>query len=157
MSIKVIALGNVLMKDDGVGIEVARKIQKKLYGGNIEVIFGETDISYSISKVKEDDYIFVIDAANYGRNSGEVSCISLDSFTSSKEESFQHNYSFLDLVKLYYPNIKGRIYGIEANEVGFGMGLSLILKNKLEFISEEILKDMEEKLEDVKSEINKAE
>lgn len=157
MSIKVIALGNVLMKDDGVGIEVARRIQKKLYSKKIEVIFGETDINYSISKVKEDDFIFVIDAASYGKDPGEISCISIDSFTSSAKEGFQHSYSFLDLVKLYYPYIKGRIYGIEAHEVGFGVGLSLTLENKLDFISEEILKDVEETLKDMKSEINKTE
>lgn len=155
MSIKVIALGNVLMKDDGVGIEVARRIQKKLYSKKIEVVFGETDINYSISKVKEDDFIFVIDAASYGKNPGEVSCISLNSFTSSEKEGFQHSYSFLDLVKLYYPNIKGKIYGIEAREVGFGVGLSLTLENKLDFISEEIFRDLEETLKDMKSEINK--
>lgn len=157
MSIKVIALGNVLMKDDGVGIEVARMIQKKLYSKKIEVVFGETDISYSISKVKEDDFIFVIDAASYGKNPSEVSSISINSFASSEKEGFQHSYSFLDLVKLYYPNIKGRIYGIEVHEVGFGVGLSLTLENKLDFISEEILKDIEETLEDMKSEINKTE
>ncbi len=155
MSIKVIAMGNVLMRDDGVGIEVAKRIQKKLYSKKIEVVFGETDINYSISKVKEDDFIFVIDAASYGKNPGEISCISLNSFTSSAKEGFQHSYNFLDLVKLYYPNIKGRIYGIEVHEVGFGVGLSLTLENKLDFISEEILKDIEETLEDMKSEINK--
>lgn len=157
MSIKIIALGNVLMKDDGVGIEVARKIQKKLSSKNIEIIFGETDISYGISKVKEDDYIFVIDAAIYGKNPGEVSCISINSFISNKKQGFQHSYSFLDLVKLYYPNIKGKIYGIEVCEVRHGVGLSLTLKDKLNFISKEILKDIEKKLEDMKSKINKTE
>lgn len=155
MSVKIIALGNVLMKDDGIGIEVVRRMKKKLSSKNIEVIFGETDINYCISKVKEDDYIFVIDAASYGKNPGEVSCISLDSFNFIKKEGFQHSYSFLDLVKLYYPNINGKIYGIEAHEVGLGVGLSLTLENKLDFISGEILEDVEETLKDIKSEINK--
>jgi hydrogenase maturation protease len=143
MSIKVIALGNVLMKDDGVAIDVARKIEKELSEKNIEVILGETDAQYCISKIKEEDYIFVIDAACYEKAPGEITCISLYDFVSNRKEGFQHSYSFLDLIKLYYPNIKGKIYGIEVAEVGFGLGLSCTLQNRSDNISKEILKDME--------------
>lgn len=142
-NIKVIAMGNVLMKDDGIGIEVAKKIEEKLLEKNIQVIYAETDIQYSISNVKEDDHILILDAACYGKEPGEITNLSMKAFVSKKKGYSQHNYSSLDLLKLYYPNIKGEIYAIEVKEVEFGFGLSQVLQEKLEVISKEILEEIE--------------
>lgn len=139
MSIKVIAMGNVLMKDDAIGIEVTKEIEEKLLEKNIEVIYGETDIQHSISLIKENDYIIILDAACFEKNLGEITLLSLNEFTSNKKGYSQHSYSFLDLVKIYYPNIQGEIYAIEAGEVEFGFGLSYALQQKLKIISEQIL------------------
>ena len=138
-NIKVIAMGNVLMKDDAIGIEVAKDIEEKLLEKGIEVIYGETDVQYSISNVQEDDYIFILDAAYYGKDPGEITCLPLNTFVSKKKGYSQHNYSFLDLLKLYYPNVKGEIFAIEVKEVEFGFGLSSVLQEKLKVISKEIL------------------
>ena len=64
MSKKVIAMGNTLMKDDAIGIEVAKEIEEKLLEKGIEVIYGETDVQYSISNVQEDDYIFILELSS---------------------------------------------------------------------------------------------
>ncbi|MDK2828357.1 MAG: hydrogenase maturation protease [Clostridium butyricum] len=142
-NIKVIAMGNVLMKDDGIGIEIAKKIEEKLLDKGIKVIYGETDVQYSISSVQEDDYIIILDAAYYGKAPGEITYLKLDTFISSKKGCSQHGYSFLDLLKLYYPSVKGAIYGIEVKEVEFGFGLSAVLKEKLKTISKEVLDRIE--------------
>lgn len=142
-NIKVIAMGNVLMKDDGIGIEVAKQIEEKLLEKNIQIIYAETDIQYSISNVKEDDHILILDAAYYGKEPGEITNLSLNAFVSKKKGYSQHNYSSLDLLKLYYPSIKGEIYAIEVKEVEFGLGLSQVLQEKLEVISKEILEEIE--------------
>ncbi|AQR94373.1 hydrogenase maturation protease [Clostridium saccharoperbutylacetonicum] len=138
-NIKVIAMGNSLMKDDAIGIEVAKGIEERLLERGIEVIYAETDIQYGISNIQEDVHIIVLDAACYGKNPGEITCLPLSTFISKKKRCSQHNYSFLDLLKLYYPSIKGRIFAIEVKEVEFGFGLSSGLQEKLEVISKEIL------------------
>lgn len=138
-NIKVIAMGNVLMKDDAIGIEVAKGIEERLLERGIEVIYAETDVQYGISNIQEDDYIFVLDAAYYGKEPGEITCLPLNIFVSKKKRHSQHNYSFIDLLKLYYPSVKGEIYAIEVKEVEFGFGLSSVLQEKLEIISKEIL------------------
>lgn len=150
MSIKVIAMGNVLMKDDAIGIEVTKEIEEKLLEKNIEVIYGETDIQHSISLIKEDDYIIILDAACLEKNLGEITLLSLNELTSNKKGYSQHSYSFLDLVKIYYPNIQGEIYAIEAGEVEFGFGLSCILQQKLKIISEQILIKIEASINRIK-------
>ena len=146
MSKKVIAMGNTLMKDDAIGIEVAKEIEEKLLKKGIEVIYGETDVQYSISNVQEDDYIFILDAAYYGQNPGEISSLLLNNFVSTKKVYSAHSYSFIDLLKLYYPSVKGVIYAIEIKEVEFGIGLSSVMQEKLKVISEEILDKIEESI-----------
>ena len=143
MKKKVIAIGNTLMRDDGIGIEVSKEIEENLLEKGIEVIYGETDVQYSISNVKEHDYIFIIDAAYYGGNPGEIISFSLNDFVSTKKGYSAHSYSFLDLLKLYYPNVQGEIYAIEIKEVEFGIGLSTVLQEKLKIISKEILDKIE--------------
>lgn len=142
-NIKVIAMGNVLMKDDAIGIEAAKDIEEKLLEKGIEVIYAETDVQYGISNVQEDDHILILDAAYYGKKPGEITCLPLNTFISKKKGYSQHSYSFLDLLKLYYPNVKGEIYGIEVKEVEFGFELSSVLQEKLEVISKEILEQIE--------------
>lgn len=141
--IKVIAMGNVLMKDDAIGIEVAKGIEERLLERGIEVIYAETDVQNGISNIQEDDFIIVLDAAYYGKKLGEITRLPLNAFSHNKKGYSQHNYSFLDLLKLYYPNVKGEIYAIEVKEVEFGFGLSSALQEKLEAISREILEEIE--------------
>ena len=146
MSKKVIAMGNTLMKDDAIGIEVAKEIEEKLLKKGIEVIYGETDVQYSMSNVQEDDYIFILDAAYYGKDPGKIMYLPLNNFVSTKKRCSAHSYSFLDLLKLYYPSVKGEIYAIEINEVEFGIGLSSVMQEKLKVISEEILDKIEKSI-----------
>ena len=146
MSKKVIAMGNTLMKDDAIGIEVAKEIEEKLLKKGIEVIYGETDVQYSMSNVQEDDYIFILDAAYYGKDPGKIMYLPLNNFVSTKKRCSAHSYSFLDLLKLYYPSVKGEIYAVEIEEVEFGIGLSSGLQEKLKVISEEILDKIEKSI-----------
>lgn len=153
MSIKIIAMGNVLMKDDAIGIEVTKEIEEKLLEKNIEVIYGETDIQHSIFSIREDDYIIIIDAARFEKNPGEIMFLSLNNFASNKKGYSQHSYSFLDLIKIYYPNIQGEIYAIEVKNVEFGFGLSLVLQEKLKMISEQILSKIEKSIKKINEKI----
>lgn len=147
MRVKVIAIGNILMRDDAIAIEEAKEIEDALLEKDIEVIYGETDFQHCISMVGEEDYIFLLDAAHYGRTPGEVTFLPLNAFVFKKEGYTQHSYSFLDLLKLFYPNIKGEICAIEIQEVEFEFGLSSLLQEKLEGISEKILNKIENVIE----------
>lgn len=142
-SIKVIAIGNCLMKDDAIGIEVAKGIEERLLERGIEVIYVETDLQYGISNIKEEDHIIVLDSACYGKKPGEITCLPLNTFASNKKGYSQHKYSFLDLLKLYYPCVKGEIYAIEVKDIEVGYGLSAELQEKLEAICKDILKQIE--------------
>ncbi|MDD3225226.1 MAG: hydrogenase maturation protease [Clostridium sp.] len=142
MNIKVIAIGNTLMEDDGAAIIVVEKIQKVLLKNNIEVINAETDFEYCISLIEENDFIIFLDAAYYNKVPGELTVIPIEKYNSKKKYYTQHSLSIIDLVKLYYKNVRGYIIGIEVAEVNFKLGLSRELKGKIDSISKNVLKEI---------------
>lgn len=139
MGLKLIVLGNVLMSDDGIGIDVAKQIEEELTDLGIEVIYGETDIGYCINMVSEKDNILILDAGCNGNRPGEVILHSFPDNSSMRVISLQHSISFLSLLNLYYPDIHGHILAIEADEVQFGFGISPKLARIKKQITEEVL------------------
>lgn len=146
MKIKVIAIGNTLMEDDGIAIIAVEKIREKLINNNIEVIIGETDFEYCISSIEEGDFLFIIDASYYGKNPGEITVSNLENCGCEKKVYTQHSYSVIDLIKLYYKYVRGYIVAIEISNVSFKLGLSKELESKIQLISEEILQYIETKV-----------
>lgn len=139
MSTKLIALGNVLMGDDGIGIEVARRIEETLRKKGIEVIYGETDYGYCITGINENDHILLLDAACIGKNPGEVTVLPLDCTKSNYRKASHHDYSLIDLLGIYFPNVKAEIIAIEVNEVTTYIGFSNILIERINDISKTVL------------------
>jgi hydrogenase maturation protease len=139
MNIKMIALGNVLMMDDGIAIFVASELEKELRSRNIDVIYGETDIGYCISSVGKEDYLIILDGASCGKAPGEVTVMPLSCTGGFTDAHTQHNINFLDLLKIYHPDTRGTVFAIEINEVRFHYGLSQALTDKKKSIAQIIL------------------
>jgi hydrogenase maturation protease len=145
---KLIAMGNILMKDDAVGLELAKKLEERLMEKNIEVIYAETDFQYCFSNVSERDFVIILDASCFGKDPGEITVISLKDYTPQRKNATQHSYSFLDLIRLYYVNIQGIVIAIEVKEVEFDLGLSKELQEKLKDIAVQIMNIIEEVVEE---------
>lgn len=142
MKVKVIAIGNILMEDDGVGIVVLEKLRENFVKNNIEVIIGETDFEYCISLIEEGDFIFFIDAAYYGKNPGELTINSLAEYQYRKKYCTQHSYNVIDLIKSYYKTVNGYIIGIEIGKVSFKLGLSREIQDNINIISKNVFKEI---------------
>ena len=146
--LKLIAMGNVLMKDDGIGIFAAKAMEEELKAKGVEVIFGETDFGYCISKVNDFDTVIILDAASYGKSPGEISILPLNQYTCDYNGYTQHSYNLLDILKLYYPNLEGDILAIEVKEITFGFGLTQELQKKKKDIINKIQTYLELLLEE---------
>lgn len=138
MSVKLLAMGNVLMGDDGIAVYVAASLEEQLNQLGIEVIYGETDIGYSIAMLGREDFIIILDAARLGKTAGETTVLSFDNYSGRNGEVTQHNISFLELIRLYFPQNKGFIITIEIDEIRFHYGAGRLLEDKLAKISLEI-------------------
>lgn len=142
MKTKVIAIGNILMKDDGIGIRVAEGIRERLEKCGIEVIIGETDFDYCASKIDEGDFLYIIDAAYSGKMPGEITVLPIEDYRCEVNPYTQHGFSILNLLFLYYKEIRGYVIGIEINEIGYDLNLSDELKIRLDVISEKVIQQI---------------
>ena len=136
-------MGNILMKDDGIGIEIAKEIEETLIQKGIEVIYGETDSGYCISRIRANDFLLILDGASLGEIPGTVTVLPLNKFGPNKREYTQHSYSFLDLLKIYFPNVDGKIFAIQIKEITYDFGISDLLQQKIKEISEDIIAKIE--------------
>ena len=139
-TIKVIALGNILMGDDGVAIEVAQYLMKNINYSNIEILIGETDVDYCIENINEEDFLIILDATYMGHHVGGLSLINLESI---KEDTLlkesQHNLNLLDLLGIYNKNNKGYFIGIKVKDIDYRIGLSKEVKYRFKGICEDIM------------------
>lgn len=127
MSIKIIAIGNRLMSDDGVAIHVIEKLIKKFEKDSIDIIIGEVDFQYCLSRIEEGDYIIIIDATWFGIKVGTVTVNSLkDIYRINANQSLlsQHGYSLIKALEIYNKAIEGIIVGIEGEKFDFDLSLS---------------------------------
>lgn len=143
---KLLAMGNILMGDDGIAIYIADILEDRLKEIGIDVIYGETDIGYSITNINEGDYIILLDAAYYGKTPGEITVLAFDEASINRKDATCHSVSFLDLLKLYFPKNDGIVLTVEIAEIGFFYGPSLLLKDKLETISQQIWEEIKLKM-----------
>lgn len=130
--IKLVAIGNRFMKDDGIAIKVAEYLKKRLKILNIEVIIGETDCQNCFYSLNQDDFIFILDAFYQETEPGNIHILRLEeAISQSSGSNMQHDMSIIELMKLYGSKFKGYMIGIEISELGFGDELSTVLKDKL--------------------------
>lgn len=139
MSKKLLAMGNVLMEDDGIAVYLAAVLEKELEDTEIEVVYGETDIGYSLMQISEGDFIILMDASCLGRAPGTVSLQSVNEINADRTHLYQHSISMLDMIKLYFPENDVLVLTVEIAQAAFHYGLSKQIRDKMSDISKEIL------------------
>lgn len=150
MRIKLLALGNVLMEDDGVAIYLAEQLRYELQQMGIEVILGETDIGYLLSKITGEDYLLVLDAATW-LSCGRVCCLPLREEYFGLTHSLQHDISLLPLCKIYYPTVTGSIIGIGVASLTYHYGLSPQLSGRLKHLRRKLISIIKKEINTIKS------
>lgn len=125
MAVKVVAIGNQLMGDDGIGLKVAERLRRMLEGRAIEVVVSETDTEYGLCRIEEGDVVFILDATNYGLPAGTVTaCPAGCEHGPRSVRSFTHSVSLVDLLRTQVRFVRGYFIGIEVEEIGFSLELS---------------------------------
>lgn len=138
MSLKLFAIGNRIMGDDAIAIHIAQKLEESFKDFGVEVIIGETDFEYCLSKIKEEDYIIIVDSTYFGIKPGTVTVNSLKDISrlNCNNSLFsQHSYSLIGMIEFFYKSIDGIVIGIEGSKFDFSLSLSKILEEDLEEIS----------------------
>ena len=133
---RVIGVGNILLKDEGIGVRVAEHIkEKRLLPPEIDVVDGGTGGIQLISIIKDVDSLIIIDAVKGGGRPGNIYRFTIDDIpvniaqkTSLHELGLQEVFALLDLSSEWKRPKTVIIIGIEPGEVAYGMDLSPELK-----------------------------
>jgi hydrogenase maturation protease len=153
----VLGLGNILLKDEGVGVHIAAELEKQdLLPANVEVIDGGTaglDILLSQEGL---DRLVVLDAVRFGREPGTIYKARLsvgekDRLTrifgpDNESKISLHQVGLIDALaaaeKLSCAPREIVIIGIEPKEITHGLELTEQLKRKIPEIVNTVLEEV---------------
>lgn len=131
----VIGIGNILRKDDGVGVHVIKELEKQLDNSFVELVDGGTSTLDMLGYFLDYDKVVVIDCLRAGYEPGTIYKIKPEEIKDYNKENLSiHDVQILDVVKI--ANMFGKhpqvmIFGVEPKEISFDLEISDTIKNKI--------------------------
>lgn len=135
----VLGLGNVLLKDDGIGVWLVKELQKRGLPPGVEALEVGTGLFALSAMLRGKTRLLLVDALRGGENPGTFYLLSSADFSpydprGSKQMGSLHEVGILDLLNM--PEVRGRlcswkVIGVEPQEVGPGYGLTPCLTERL--------------------------
>jgi len=157
MRILLLGLGNILLRDEGVGVHVARKLQELTLPCNVEVMDGGTASLDTLLLTDGIEKLVVIDAVKAGKKPGTIYRIQLG--TEEKDRFRQslvrqgcskislHQIGLLDALAIAErTNCAPKevvVIGVEPGEIDCGLELTDEVKQKIPEVIDAILKEIE--------------
>jgi hydrogenase maturation protease len=150
--IGIIGIGNLLRKDDGVGIVLLERLQKqkKELPKNIEFIDGGTGGMNLLHLLAQFDIVLLIDAVDFKARPGQARVFSLKDIQSQKKPVMMstHDSDFLNLLRLSQ-ELKELpetlvIFGVQPRDVSYGMGLSKEIETVLDGLFLKLQKELQD-------------
>lgn len=134
MKICILGIGNVLRGDDGIGVYIANYMQKS----NIpyEITACEQDVDFCMDIILNSDIIVIIDCALKGYVPG-TACVTDISEVLNNQIGVLQSHSALYSQPMFRRliernNIRGIIFGIEPENIGFTDKISPSLKSRID-------------------------
>lgn len=133
--IAVIGIGNILRKDDGVGVHVIKELEKQLDNSFVELVDGGTSTLDMLGYFLDYEKVVVIDCLRAGYEPGTIYKIKPEEIKDYNKENLSiHDVQILDVVKI--ANMFGKhpqvmIFGVEPKEISFDLEISDTIKNKI--------------------------
>lgn len=152
----VLGLGNILLKDEGVGVHVAAKLQEMALGPNVEVIDGGT-AGLDVLLGQRDLYkLVVIDAMKAGGKSGTIYKAELKAdernkltqiFGRQQSKISLHQVGLIEALsaaeKMGAAPERIVIIGVEPGEIDCGLELTEPVEQKVPEVVEKVLEVIE--------------
>lgn len=135
-NITIVGLGNILLKDEGVGVWIVRELEKRNLPPDIEIIDGGTSSFEIFPSMKNIYKLIIIDALKGGEEPGTVyRFCPEDLFATSDSYVSLHQINMLE--GLIFAEKTGKtpqetvIIGIEPKEIDWGLGVTSDIKRKI--------------------------
>ena len=152
----VLGLGNILLKDEGFGVHVAQKLAQTKLPDYVEVIDGGTSSLDVLLCEQGVGKLIVVDVLKAGSEPGSVYRLKVKGDQRTKlEEIFSspergtislHQVGLMEALaaaeKLNNAPQEIVIIGVEPKEIGWGLELTGVLRNKIEQIINLVLEEL---------------
>jgi hydrogenase maturation protease len=144
----VLGVGNLLLKDEGVGVHVVQRLRKMDIPGHVEVVDGGTSGLDLLEWIEGREKVVVIDAVKSGGTPGTIYRFSGEDIKErSKPWLSLHEIDVTDLLKLAdmlgveKPEIV--VIGIEAKDIeSLDLDLSAEIEVQIPKIIEQVMKEI---------------
>lgn len=136
--IAVVGIGNVLFKDEGLGIHAVRLIKDE----GIDIIEAGTPGFGLLDIVKNYKKVIILDAVDMGKPAGTIGRFSPEQVVSISKGFSLHEMGLAEVIKLGtaigedFSNVI--IFGIQPQDISFGEGLSEAVKKNIPNLIEEV-------------------
>jgi hydrogenase 3 maturation protease len=124
-----VGIGNLLKKDDGVGVYISSRIRKK---SNIEALTVEVSLENYIGKINsiDPDILVLIDCVEMGSVPGTYKLLSVSKIDDLTFNT--HNISLKRLSEFFKMPVY--LLGIQPEKIDFGENISYLVKEEAEKI-----------------------
>ena len=148
-NITVIGVGSLIKSDDGVGIQILRRLKEDKELKEVPLLEAGTSPMNYLKKISNSKTVIVIDAVYGGEEPGSIYRFTLDEIERNEEiRRDAHGFSLPDVIELArartgFP-IEVIVYGIEPLDLSLNIRLSAPVKEALPKAIAEIKKEIKE-------------
>lgn len=143
----ILGIGNLLLKDEGIGIHLIQNLEKETLPPGVELVDGGTSTLNILPCIKGADKIIVVDALKAGGEPGSVyRCRPSDLIPSEEAPMSLHHIDFLQalkMTKLLGEDLEPRtvIIGVEPLQIEWAIGLTPTLEAKIPALKKLVLEE----------------
>ncbi|MBU1170959.1 MAG: hydrogenase maturation protease [Proteobacteria bacterium] len=135
----IVGVGNVLQKDDGIGIKVLKYLEAAyVFPDHVDLVDGGTAGAALQSEILGKDWLLIIDALDVSGQPGDIRMIAGNDILCRPADlkMSPHQVGFFDLIQLMELNDQGveefSILGIIPKDTGVGTELSIEVEASLD-------------------------
>jgi len=148
--IVILGVGNLLLRDEGVGVHLIRRLREMEIGEGVELVEGGTSILDFLARMEDVSKLIIVDALKLGGRPGRTYKICVDDslLKGGKNITSLHQLGIVETLALTKkmgklpPTV---IIGIEPREIAYGLELSAEIERELEKMVNLILNEVRDK------------
>ncbi|MDP3012661.1 MAG: HyaD/HybD family hydrogenase maturation endopeptidase [Candidatus Subteraquimicrobiales bacterium] len=145
--IVVLGVGNILLKDEGIGVHVVKEMENLNFPENVRLLDGGTLGIDLLNLIEGADKLVIIDCVKAEAEPGAIFRFrpeDIETKTKAPKASLHQVdlYEALKIAKLMEEYPETIIIGVQPKVIGWGMDLSEELKKKIPEIIKHVLKEI---------------
>ena len=145
--VAVIGIGNVIMADEGAGVEALKLIEERGCPGEVELIDAGTAFFAIVSDLKDYEKLIILDVVRGGRPAGTVYRFVMDDVKGGDVLVSLHDLGVVDALRMEL--LVGKVpedivfFGIEPEKVELSIGLSPPVRKGLDHLVDMVMEELE--------------